>query len=171
MALIVEDGTGLSTAESFLSVADAVTILGNFGLDVVFSTKTTSEQEAALRNATLFIEDRYSHRYNGVVTNETQALSWPRYNATRISTQAVLSSVVPVEVEKAVAFVAEEQFTTSVFNGDTAVISSEAVGLGSGAITESVTYVGGKSQTFESNAADFALTPLLHSNGTPLGRA
>jgi hypothetical protein len=77
MALVVEDGTGLATAESFISVAAALTYLGNRG-NATFETFTDAEHESALRRATDYMEQVYRLRWAGYRTSSTQALSWPR---------------------------------------------------------------------------------------------
>jgi len=74
MAIIVEDGTGLPTAETFVSVADANdyhTAMNNTGW-----TGTDAVKEAALRRATQYIDTRYIYR--GERINLDQALEWPR---------------------------------------------------------------------------------------------
>lgn len=75
--MIVEDGTGLSTAQSYVSVADADayhTAHGNATWTGVDALK-----EAALVRATQALDARYS--WQGYRLVETQALDWPRYDA------------------------------------------------------------------------------------------
>ena len=79
MALVVETGDALSTAESYISVADAdarATALGSTAW-----TGTDAAKEAALRRATAFMEQRYASRWRGTRVLREQALSWPRYGA------------------------------------------------------------------------------------------
>ena len=79
MALIVEDGTGLSNAESYLSVADADTYHASLGTTAW--TGANSVKEAALRKATRHLDGTYRHRWPGVRVNSSQALDWPRAGA------------------------------------------------------------------------------------------
>lgn len=74
MSLIVEDGTGLTTAESYVSVADADAYHSAFGNTAW--TGTTGAKEIALRRATQYIDSRY--RFRGVRKDADQALEWPR---------------------------------------------------------------------------------------------
>ena len=73
--MVVEDGTGLSNADSFVSVAYA---------DTYFSTRGVTEwasltnKEALLIKATDYIEAVYSESWKGVTLNDTQSLSFPR---------------------------------------------------------------------------------------------
>ena len=60
MSLIVEDGTGLDTAESYVSVVDAGTYCTAHGLTAW--TGTDGVKESALRNATQYIDTMYNFR-------------------------------------------------------------------------------------------------------------
>ena len=74
MSLIVEDGTGLSTAETFVSVADADAY--HSAMNNATWTGTDAVKESALRRAAQYIDTRY--RYKGERKNLNQALEWPR---------------------------------------------------------------------------------------------
>ncbi len=74
MALVVEDGTGLDTAESYVSVSDCDAYHTKMGHDAW--TGSTAVKEAALRKATQYIDARYA--FLGTVVDEDQALQWPR---------------------------------------------------------------------------------------------
>lgn len=102
MALIVEDGSGLSNAESFISVADADTYFTNRGNASWDAISTEAEKEVALRKATDYMEQTYRSRWVGVRVSATQALSWPRLDV-EVDGFPVDGDVVPVEVERACA--------------------------------------------------------------------
>ncbi len=74
MALIVEDGSGLDTAESYVSVADAGTYCTAHGLSAW--TGADAVKEAALRNATQYIDTTYNFR--SAKSYQYQALEFPR---------------------------------------------------------------------------------------------
>lgn len=76
MSLIVEDGTGLEDAESYVSVADADAYHSAFG-NTDWAALTTPLKEQALRKATQYLDARYTFR--GDKTNIVQALSFPRF--------------------------------------------------------------------------------------------
>lgn len=78
MALVVEDGTGLSTAESYLSVADADTYHSNRGNSTWTGTDEVKEQ--ALRKATQYLDATYT--WKGTINSTTQSLNWPRDGVT-----------------------------------------------------------------------------------------
>lgn len=73
--MVVEDGTGLSDADSFVSVTYAETY---------FSTRNVTEwasllnKEALLIQATDYMEAVYSEAWKGTTLLDTQALSFPR---------------------------------------------------------------------------------------------
>lgn len=77
--LIVEDGTGITNADTYASVATADTYHGNRGNSAWF-TLTGSAKEAALRQATDYMLQVYRLRWSGNRATVTQALDWPRFN-------------------------------------------------------------------------------------------
>ncbi|HWV44124.1 DnaT-like ssDNA-binding protein [Pseudorhodoplanes sp.] len=100
MALEVEDGTGKSGAESYVSVADAASYCDARGL--MFSTGETVAKEAALRRATTAIDALYGSRFPGARLNgRAQALQWPRTDAYDADGEEIASSEIPDEVIKA----------------------------------------------------------------------
>jgi len=77
MALVVEDGTGLSNAESYISVADAdIYIAAYKGADATWDDATDAAKEIAARQATQYIDGLYN--WIGEPETSTQALDWPR---------------------------------------------------------------------------------------------
>ena len=73
--MVVEDGTGLSNADSFVSVAYADTYFTTRG---VSAWASLTNKEALLIKATDYIEAVYSEAWKGVTLNDTQSLSFPR---------------------------------------------------------------------------------------------
>ena len=77
MAIVVEDGTGLADAETYVSVADCTAYLDARG-KTAFGLLTVPEKEAALRNAADYLDAKYGSRLQGYRLVVTQALYWPR---------------------------------------------------------------------------------------------
>lgn len=102
MALIVENGTGLSTAESYVSVAAADTRLAALGL-TNWATLTTAEKEQALRRSTNYLEQAYRSRWKGNRHTVAQALAWPRNGVVVDDFVVIASTIVPPEVANACA--------------------------------------------------------------------
>ena len=77
MSLIVEDGTGLAAADSYVSIADALEYHAAMG-NTAWAAATEAAQEIALRRAAQYLDTEY--RYRGTRYNTAQALEWPRVN-------------------------------------------------------------------------------------------
>lgn len=99
MTLIVEDGTGLETAESYASVAQADARLASLGM-TNWATLTTTEKEQALRRSTVAMGQFCRGRWKGTRLYRVQALDWPRYGV-EVEGYAVLSTEVPADVRNA----------------------------------------------------------------------
>lgn len=100
MPLIVEDGSGLANAESYVSVSDCAAYAAARGLTFPASPEATAEQ--ALRRATTWLDGRYRSRFPGSRTNgRGQALEWPRSGAYDAESNEIASSEVPVEIVNA----------------------------------------------------------------------
>ena len=109
MSLIVEDGTGLSTAESYISVADADTYHSNRG-NTDWAALTTAEKERLLRISTDYMVAVYRLRWDGYRYVNTQALDWPRIYvpvrdicSVNAFPQYVDNDIVPTQVKNACA--------------------------------------------------------------------
>jgi hypothetical protein len=98
MALIVETGTGSSTADSYLSLTDFNTYLTDRSYT---STATDAQKEAALRIATLWLDGNYI--WAGYLLKTTQALGWPRLGAVDNEGRYLASDAVPNKLKQAVA--------------------------------------------------------------------
>lgn len=79
MAFVVEDGTGLSTANAYVSVADATTYLTDRD-GAAWIAATTAVKQAAICEATTYLDSHYTYA-NGMRKTSTQALMWPRSGA------------------------------------------------------------------------------------------
>lgn len=78
MSLIVEDGTALSTADSYESLVGAALYHTNQGNAAWAAIASDSLREVYLRRATSFLVGRYRLRWSGTRMTMTQALDWPR---------------------------------------------------------------------------------------------
>jgi len=100
MALVVEDGTGLSTAESYISIADADTYIAAYkGADATWDGASDSDKEIAARQATQYLDGVYN--WMGEIYRSEQALDWPRnyiYND-----RGLMEVGIPTKLEQATA--------------------------------------------------------------------
>jgi hypothetical protein len=78
MAIVVEDGTGKSDAESYLSVEEFKTYADGVGYD--YSDYTDTQIEQALRRGTMWFDAIYGVLLAGDLVSTTQALALPQDN-------------------------------------------------------------------------------------------
>ena len=78
MPLIVEDGTGLANAESYISAANADAYHANRGNAAWAALASQAIKEQYLRQATDYMQQAYAQRWFGTRNSTSQALDWPR---------------------------------------------------------------------------------------------
>lgn len=99
MALIVEDGTGKSDAESYISAADADTwVVARYGATDAFAAASAGDQERFLRLGVEYLEAHYVGMWSGVRMLAAQALSWPRAGVTDEDGYDIAENVIPADV-------------------------------------------------------------------------
>lgn len=143
MSLIVEDGSGLSTAESYLSVADCDayhTARGNSAW-----TGTSGAKEIALRKATQYLDAEYGRSWQGWRVTSTQALSWPRYDV-EVDGHCVESTTIPQKLKDATAELAMRALTADLLSDEDEPGSIAAESVTVGPISVSTDYAGARSQ-------------------------
>ena len=125
MTIILEDGTGLSTAETLTSVAEADTYHRNRGA-ADWALLSTAEKEQALRKANDYLRQAYRARWQGTKVLSTQACDWPRANVV-VDGDFVSSTSVPTDVKNAVANLALRADTTTLNPDQTQKVLRERV--------------------------------------------
>jgi len=76
---VVEDGTGKSDANSYVSIADADQYDLDHNADAVWGAPLSDAlKQKALRLATQYLDAVYGDRWKGYSANTDQALDWPR---------------------------------------------------------------------------------------------
>jgi len=100
MAFVVEDGTGVSDANSYTSVAFYRAYFTDRGRDV--SAQTDQQIQGFLVRATDFIEKRFGDRWRGSRSTLTQALGFPRTGVV-VDGSTLGSDVVPLMLQSATA--------------------------------------------------------------------
>ena len=99
MALVVEDGTGVEGANSYLTVAELRAFAGDRGLTL----PTDSEVEKLLVKATDYLELK---SYIGDRASDNQGLSWPRTRDTNPYWQ--YTNIIPTKLKTAQSLLAFE---------------------------------------------------------------
>jgi len=114
MTLIVETGSVVAGAESYISVTDADTWHSNRG-NTAWAALTTAQKEQSLRKATDYMVGVYRNRWQGYRKDATQTLDWPRSyvylepfirGAVGSYPYLVSDTIVPTEVKNACASLA-----------------------------------------------------------------
>jgi hypothetical protein len=145
MAIIVEDGTIVAGANSYITVADARTFLTQFGQDLPVDN---DEAEAALISAFYYLNG-LENKYQGSRVDSAQTGSFPR-SGVYVNGFAVSSSEIPIDLINAQCFAAYEEglsagILTASLSGKSTVMK-EVVGAvkvqysDNGAIDGSVSY-------------------------------
>lgn len=100
MALTVEDGTGLTAADSYGTEADASTyVSGRYGAADAFAVGTAAQQEQWLRLAAQQLDLDYGSRLKGTRKLVGQGLLWPRKDVVDNEGYEVDNSSVPTRVK------------------------------------------------------------------------
>jgi len=107
VALTVEDGSGVASADSYITTTQVTTYADEYGVvKAGFVSLTTPQKEAACRMAAVVLDSRWSHRFPGYRATEDQGLTWPRTDALYTDGYAIDYEDIPVEVERAQAHLA-----------------------------------------------------------------
>jgi len=171
MALVVEDGTGLSNSNSYVSVLFVTTYLTDRANETAWLLLTTAQQEASVIKATDYIDRKYNGLWFGSQKASTQSLAWPRVNAEDIEGNIIASDSIPSQLEKAAAEAAIKASTEDLLpdleRGGS--IKSEKKKVGS--IEKSTEYFSGANTNKSFQAVDTALRGLFRKAGMELTRA
>lgn len=163
MSLIVEDGTIIANANSYLLVADATTYHALYGNEKWLDRSDL--HEVSLIRATQAVDVMFGDSYKGVLITSAQPLLYPRTGFNDTNGRTLSASVIHPELknwvaEAALVFVTNPGIEVLLPNPDKKDrIVSESVGIG-GALTEAFTYSGATFQT-KIKKANMILQPLL----------
>lgn len=155
MSLVVEDGTGLSNAESYISVSDTTAYHAARGNTAWAAIATDTLREQYLRQATDYMVAKYTSRWQGYkVYPESQALDWPRYGLV-VDYVEIAYNIVPYAVKKACAELALRAASSELAPDLSQAAVSEQVG------SIAVTYNANSPQATRYQLVDMILAPFL----------
>lgn len=97
MALIVEDGSIVAGANSFISLADAEIMADDMGITIHSSS---NHAETELRQAYYQLVRSYQNRLQGTIVSPAQTGIFPRYDV-HANGYLVASDSIPVDVQRA----------------------------------------------------------------------
>lgn len=178
MALIVESGTGLASAESYCSVAFATQYHADRGNAAWAALASDTLREQYLRRATEYMVAVYRQLWKGYRAYQVQALDWPRaycpipdvVGGTGSFSVYVPMNEVPVVVQRACAELALRAITADLLGDLEQATIREKVG------PLEVEYDPNSPQRKRYPQVDRLLKPFLHSlpsedGAVALGRA
>lgn len=148
-SLVVEDGTGLPTANSYISLADAAEYLATYRNPEVWLSASESERGQALRVATQWIDSKFGGSWIGRRHTQEQGLDWPRDFA--YDQAGRLWTTMPVVLGRATAEMAvrylqdPNSLAPDVSATEAGNITSQTNTIGP--ISQSITYQGASQQT------------------------
>jgi hypothetical protein len=163
MSLIVEDGTGIEDADSYMSVAEADTYHTAHSQSTDWSDATEAVKEKSLRLATQYLDTVYHTRWKATRTHEAQALDWPRALVDDRDGYAIDSDEIPQKLKDAEAELALLAITET--NGLSPNVDTpgdiKKTSVKVGPITESIEYAGSASQYKKFSLVDRLLVDYL----------
>lgn len=164
MALVTEDGSGLSTAESYASVAVADSYFSARGV-TTWAGMATSDKEVALRAGTEYLGQRFAGKWQGQRVKATQALDWPRAGVVLDCIEQAYTAI-PVALQRATIELALKSRSGSLLVDEAAQVKSETIG------PIAVVYADGARQQTRFAAVEALIRPLLKAGGgIPIYRA
>ena len=100
MPLIVEDGTGIINADSYVSASEFGTYADDNGLS--YADFSDDEIEQAIRRGTRYIDGNYASRWPGSKTyGRDQRLAWPRENVLDSDGSEIPDNEIPWDLKAA----------------------------------------------------------------------
>lgn len=177
MALVVEDGTGKTTAESYISVTDADTYISDFMRDdASWTALATIAKEGYLREAAQALDLIFANRWVGSRASEAQALAFPRIGIRDGDGYVIASTTVPIALKGATVEMAWRSLSVGGIDtttGDSTLlipdsvagsnIASESVKAGS--VSTTTTYSGGKTSNKRFKKVEMMLAGLIKARG------
>ena len=159
MAITVEDGSGLATAEAYDSVLGFKAYADKFGFS--YAALSDAQIEQALRKGALYMTQKWRKRWAGTRTHPTvQALDFPRYGITVDQYNFVLSTIVPTDIKNANNILAQKASTgADLFADETQVAKREKIG------PIEVEYEQGSRQRVQYDSVEAMLQPYLTGSG------
>lgn len=163
MAFLVEDGTGLSGATSYISVAFFRAYWADVG--ITFAQLDPALQ-APLIQATRYIETRYAGKFKGDKLNPTvQALSWPRQCVYDVEGCTLLPAM-PARLQAAAAEYANRALTAPLAPDPTVAGNVSGSTEQVGPIVETLSFFGPTPLFQPYPLADSLLATLLRAAGS-----
>ena len=144
MAFVVEDGTGLSTANSYVSLAEWTTYNTDRN-----NTEALAYSDAAVQGALIYATEYLDQQYDwySLAQSTTQALGWPRAAFYIRDNKYIAGDSVPQPIKNATIELAIAHLSNALNSSDSENVVSERYG------DASITYKG-SSKTYSYTAVN-----------------
>lgn len=165
MALIVEDGSIISGAESYASVANTDAYNTSFVGDASWIDASEPEKERALRQATQYLDTIYFQQWRGERVQATQSLQWPRIGAVYNDGVAIPANSIPVPLLRAtmeLAIKAAGQEEPLIVDVDAPSANIRREKVKAGPVEQDIEYVGGNTSQKRFTIVENLVLPLIH---------
>jgi hypothetical protein len=169
VSLVVEDGTIVAGANSWLSVAAALALAVNHEYELVWTALTTPNQEKHLIRGARYICLKYHSRWDGQRVSRDQALDHPRFGLC-IDGYGINSNVIHTYVKQAQFEAAVRSASGEILIPDldpdtnAGALSYERFRVGP--IEEQLRFDGAKSRVTKYPMIDYLLTDFLVDGGS-----
>lgn len=106
MALVVEDGSIVANADTYISLMDTIAFLdgyyGEYDAEAAaFLGMSTGRQELIIRQAAYSLDRKYRLQFKGYKRVQTQSLDWPRTDVTDEDDYDVPEDSIPRRIQRA----------------------------------------------------------------------
>jgi hypothetical protein len=158
---IVETGSGVTGANSYISVADADLVFDNLGQAAEWDAVTDKEQR--LRDGTRYLDLRYGLQWRGLRAAIDNPLEWPRVRALDASGYLIASTTVPQALKLATCLAAIRAVTPLTLLPDVANAPIKRIREKVDVIETETEYVVGLSPYATYTEIDLAVAGLINS--------
>tara|TARA_R100000951_G_scaffold116282_2_gene127416 strand:- start:530 stop:1051 length:522 start_codon:yes stop_codon:yes gene_type:complete len=163
---VVEDGTGLATANAYVSVAQVDQYAEDFLADsTTWTALTEAVRQFHIRTATRFLDARYRATWKGWRANELQALDWPRFGASDKSGYEIDSESLPAALVSGACQLAIESVTADLMPNQSTDGTVKKVSKTLGPISTSTEYSGSSKGVPVYRMASSVIAELLRPSG------
>ena len=163
MAIVVENGTGLTNADSYVSIADADIYLAVHHSSSTWDALDTPAKEIALKKATRYLDHIYGDRWVGKRLKQEMSLDWPRYHAYDEDGWLLDTDAVPQRIKDATAELALRSYSNELISDLTTPGTIKRERSKVGPLEEEIEYAGGRGQQRKYVEVECILKPLLIS--------
>tara|TARA_R110000796_G_C14571530_1_gene435759 strand:- start:3298 stop:3834 length:537 start_codon:yes stop_codon:yes gene_type:complete len=132
LTITVEDGTNVTGANSFISLANAEIFFESEIEKAEWTAADDATKNIALANAARIMDEQY--RWKGTRSNDPQPMPWPRQSVTveyrRISSSTIPTPIINAQCLIALEFLQQLSFQAAASNAN----DIKSLGLGQGAL-------------------------------------